>query len=493
MTDKEVINIAPQSGRQTQFLASPTDLTFYGGSAGGGKSYGLILDPLRYVLDNPKFHATIIRQTFSRITKAGGLWDTAMEVYPLTGAKANIGNIRFDWKSRGGGRVEFGHVAHEDAVQAYQGSQIAALLIDEGTEISSKAFWFLVSRNRSASGIKPYIKLTCNPDPDSFIADMIDWYIAEDGYANMDRVGKVRWFVRNGDELDWGNSKKILLDKYAELNNIENTEEALRDEGIIPKSFTFIPATVFDNEILLKADPGYLANLNALLPVDKARFLGDKVRGGNWKITETAGTFFKDEWFPTIENITTGGIVVRFWDFAATAEEEDAKKQPSSTACILMLLQNDNFVVIDEMDGMWGATQVESTFLTTTKADAEWCQQHNFSYYSRWEEEPGSASKRETSRLRAILARTGIDGDGKRSTGSKPLRAKASAIASKAGLISLFSGLWNIRLKRHLHNQPQEKQDIMDAFAGAYNFLTGMDENSPLEAGVIPLLEIHRG
>ncbi|KKL10849.1 hypothetical protein LCGC14_2551730, partial [marine sediment metagenome] len=304
---QEIIEIKPQEGRQTQFLASPADITVYGGSAGGGKSYGLILDPLRYVLTNPQFTAVIIRQTFSRIMKAGGLWDNAMEVYPKTGAVSRIGDMRFDWKQRGGGRIEFGHVAHEDAVQAYQGSQIAALLIDEATEISAKSFWFLVSRNRSTSGVKPYIKMTCNPDPESFIADMVDWYIAEDGYADLERVGKLRWFVRTGDVLDWGNSRKELLDKYSEIHNIPN--EGLRDKGVIPKSFTFIPATVFDNKILLEADPGYLANLNALLPVERERFLGDSVRGGNWKITHDAGDFFNENWFHLKDKITTGGVV----------------------------------------------------------------------------------------------------------------------------------------------------------------------------------------
>lgn len=487
---QEVIEIKPQPGRQTQFLASPADITVYGGAAGGGKSYGMILDPLRHVITNPQFTAVIIRQTFSRIIKAGGLWDTALEVYPKTGAVSRVGDMRFDWRNQGGGRVEFGHVSHEDAVQAYQGSQITALLIDEATEISDKSFWFLVSRNRGVSGVKPYIKLTCNPDPESFVADLVDWYIAEDGYADLERVGKIRWFIRVGAELDWGNSKQELLDKYSEIHNVANDE--LVDKGVIPKSFTFIPATVFDNKILLEADPGYLANLNALFPVERERFLGDNLRGGNWKITPDAGDFFNEKWFRLRDKITTGGIVVRFWDFAAT-EELETKKIPSSTASILMLLQNESYTVMDEMDGMWGAAEVEDIFLQTTLSDAKWCQQYNFEYYSRWEEEPGSASKRETSRLMEILARKGIDGDGKRSTGKKNLRARASAIASKAGLIKLYFGKWNTRLKRHLHNQPMEKQDIMDAFAGAYNFLAGMDESPPLELGTIGMVSTYRG
>lgn len=490
MTESEYIEIAPQAGRQTQFLASPADITVYGGSAGGGKSYGLILDPIRHVTTNPKFSAVILRQTFSRIMKAGGLWDTAMEVYPLTGGEPKIGDVRFDWRKSGGGRIEFGHVAHDEAVQAYQGAQIAALLIDEATEISEKAFWFLMSRNRSMSGVTPYAKLTCNPDPESFIAEMIDWYIEEDGYADLDRVGKIRYFVRNNEVLDWGNSKQELIEKYADVLGVDPSE--VWEHGYIPKSFTFIPATVFDNEILLKTDPQYLANLNALHPVEKARFLGDKVRGGNWKITPEAGNFFNQDWFETVDKITTGGIVVRFWDFAAT-EEKESKKEPANTAGVLMLLQNGYYYVMNSIDGMWGSAEVERRWKETTLDDAEWCRRYNFEYYSRWEEEPGSASKRETARLREILARHGIDGDGQRSTGDKFVRAKASAISAKAGLIKLFQGKWNKRVKVHLHNQPQKKKDIMDAFAGAYNFLSGMSEGAPLEAHNIGLISEYRG
>jgi hypothetical protein len=41
--------IAAQPGPQTEFLRSAADICICGGAAGGGKTTGLILEPLRHV------------------------------------------------------------------------------------------------------------------------------------------------------------------------------------------------------------------------------------------------------------------------------------------------------------------------------------------------------------------------------------------------------------------------------------------------------------
>ena len=85
MTNKPVVandvkRLAPQEGPQMEFLASDADITVYGGSAGGGKSYGLLLAPVRY-MNIPRFNCTIFRKTSPQIRNAGGLWDTSMDIY----------------------------------------------------------------------------------------------------------------------------------------------------------------------------------------------------------------------------------------------------------------------------------------------------------------------------------------------------------------------------------------------------------------------------
>ena len=71
--------LKPQEGPQTQFMATPANVCIYGGAAGGGKSYGLLLSPLRYK-NVPGFGCTIFRRNFNQIFSQGGLWDESMQI-----------------------------------------------------------------------------------------------------------------------------------------------------------------------------------------------------------------------------------------------------------------------------------------------------------------------------------------------------------------------------------------------------------------------------
>ena len=76
----ETIEIRPQEGPQEAFLATPADGAIYGGQAGGGKSYGLLLEPTRHY--NVKgFGGTIFRRTSPEITSQGGLWEESYGIY----------------------------------------------------------------------------------------------------------------------------------------------------------------------------------------------------------------------------------------------------------------------------------------------------------------------------------------------------------------------------------------------------------------------------
>jgi len=70
---QEII-IGPQPGPQELFLSTPADICIYGGAAGGGKSFGLLLEALRHI-DNPQYGAVIFRRTYPEIMNKGGLWD----------------------------------------------------------------------------------------------------------------------------------------------------------------------------------------------------------------------------------------------------------------------------------------------------------------------------------------------------------------------------------------------------------------------------------
>ena len=78
-------SIRPQPGPQSTFLSSPADIAIYGGSAGGGKTWALLLEPLRHV-GNRQFGAVIFRRETPQIRNKGGLWDESTALYPLVGA-----------------------------------------------------------------------------------------------------------------------------------------------------------------------------------------------------------------------------------------------------------------------------------------------------------------------------------------------------------------------------------------------------------------------
>ncbi len=177
-------------------------------------------------------------------------------------------------------KISFAHIEREQDVHKWQGSQICGLYFDELTHFSEKTFFYMLSRNRSTCGVTPYVRASCNPDADSWVAKFISWWIDPDtGYPIKERSGVIRWMLRREDQLYWADTKEELIEQF----KLESPEELNE-----PKSVTFIASTIYDNQILLKTNPSYLANLKALPLVERELFCK-----GNWKIKPAAGLYFK--------------------------------------------------------------------------------------------------------------------------------------------------------------------------------------------------------
>jgi len=479
-----VVDIRPQPGPQELFLSSPADIVIYGGSAGGGKTWGLLLDPLRDI-DVPGFGAIIIRRTFPEITNLGGLWDESEKLYKHAAGKPTRGDLIWRWDS--GARVEFGHLQYDKELSKYDGAQIASIGFDQLEHFSERMFWYLQIRNRSMCGVPSRLRATCNPDPDSFLISdkdkgwgygLIGWWIGEDGYAIPERSGVVRWFVRYQEKLYWADDRETLLRQFAEI-----------DPDIIPVSITFILATVHNNRKLLEIDKTYLAKLKALPLVERERFLGDAERGGNWKVKPEAGKVFNRSWFEIVSEVPDGGVDCRGWDFAATLKEL-AGDDPDFTASIKIRRCADGFYYVTDMTEERMA-EIDEYMLSLSKSDAAIARQQGAAYRVRWGTEPGSAGVRETARLKRMLV--GMGADGMSEHGDKLTKWRPMAAEIQAGKFRVLAAPWTDRFLSMMHGQPDaDHDDIPDAARMAFDGLQGavMPGSKPPPKNTNPLLSM---
>lgn len=439
-----MVEIRPQPGPQEAFLSSPADIAIFGGAAGGGKTWALLLEPLRHI-ENPDFGAVVFRRTFPQVSQEGGMWDESAKVYPLLGATSNENDM--EWRFPSGARVRFSHMQHEKNKLDWMGAQIPLICFDQLEGFTETQFFYMLSRNRSMCGIRPYVRATCNPDADSWLAPFLAWWIADDGYARLDRAGTLRWFVRVTDRLIWADTEQELQRQFPEIP---------------PKSVTFVPASVYDNKKLLAADPGYIANLMALHRIDRERLLGDRKRGGNWKIRAEAGKVFNRAWFKIVDAAPAQGTTGRGWDMAAT--EAEVRGDADWTAGVKMRRAPDGRVyVLDVIHARMGPAETDQAMQNTAAQDGHVCR-------VRWEREGGSAGKRDQAHLTQLLA--GYDVRGVPPQGDKVLRAKAFAAQAEAGNVHLVRGAWNEDYLRELHEFPDgAHDDQVDASSLVFNDL----------------------
>lgn len=268
--------VRPHAGPQWEFFSSTADIVIYGGQAGGGKSWALVTDPLQWI-EVRGFRAGIFRRTYPQLKGQGGVWDEAQDIYRAFGARMREGQ-ELDATFPSGANVSFLHLQHEKTKYEYQGHQFAMLGFDELTHFTETQFFYMLSRNRSSCGVKPYVRASCNPDAGSWVAEFISWWIDQDiGTPVPERSGKLRYFLRDNGVCEWADSKEELLERF---------EEYTADDIL---SATFIPASLDDNPTLVARDPGYRAKLKALPRIERARLLG-----GNWKVSE--GAQIEPEW-----------------------------------------------------------------------------------------------------------------------------------------------------------------------------------------------------
>lgn len=449
--------IAPQRGAQERFLASKAHICIYGGAAGGGKTCGMLIDALRYK-DVPGYGAVFFRKNFTQIFSQGGLWDESMNLYyGIRNATPQLGRGRwvfYDNRGHEVSKINFAHIERDQEVHKWQGSQICGMYFDELTHFSERIFFYMLSRNRSTCGITPYVRASTNPDADSWVARFIEWWIDKDsGYPIKERSGVMRWMIRRDDQIYWADTKEELIERF----NLETPEEI--DE---PKSVTFIASTIYDNKILLKSNPAYLANLKALPLVERERLLN-----GNWKIKPAAGLYFKRTQIRRVLTQVPLDVAAwaRAWDLAATSEDEGG--EPAYTAGVLMGKRRDGtYVIADVINVRMEANEVRQLIKHTAEMD-------NAKYKMvriRLPKDPGQAGKAQAQSFVRFLSGYAVKAVAE--TGSKETRAEPVAAQWQAGNFDVVYGAWNDMYFDQLESFPMSKfKDMVDATSAAFQEL----------------------
>jgi len=431
--------IKPQTGPQLAFLSTPADIAIYGGAAGGGKTFALLIEPLRHVTRNAGFSAVIFRRNTTQVRNPGGCWDESLKIYGLTQGRPVQTSLEWTWPQ--GGKIKFAHLEYDTTVISWQGAQVPLICFDELTHFTHDQFFYLLSRNRSMCGIKPYVRATCNPDSDSWVAELIAWWIDQDtGYPIPERAGKIRWFIRINDTLIWADTREALLEQYG-------------DES--PKSLTFIPASVYDNKILLEVDPGYLANLRALSEVERQRLLG-----GNWKIRPAAGLYFQRSWCEVVDTVPADIDIVRYWDLAAT--EKTQSNDPDWTVGWKMGRDRKSkiFYVLDVVRFQSSPHKTEEAWKNTASQDGT-------SVRIGFPQDPGSAGKSLASYITRQLC--GYTVTARPERGNKVVRFNPFSAQCQAGNVKFLRAHWNDHVWTSLEGFPDASHDDdADAASGAF-------------------------
>lgn len=226
------------TNRQKSFIDATESEVLFGGAAGGGKSYGQLVDALLYAMKYPNSKQLILRRTLPELEKS--LIRTSLSLYPkeVYSYHASSHTGRF----ANGSLIDFGYCATENDVYQYQSAEYDVIRFDELTHFTEGQYVYLLSRLRGAVDIPRQVKSSTNPGGIGHAwvkARFIDPAPAGTPFVGRDGLRRV-----------------------------------------------FLPARIEDNTFLMRADPMYKKRLSALPEREKRALLY-----GEWDI-------FDGQYFP---------------------------------------------------------------------------------------------------------------------------------------------------------------------------------------------------
>jgi hypothetical protein len=151
----------PNAGPQTEFLAAGEREVLYGGSAGGGKSYAMLADPLRY-MGHPAFQDCCYAILQKNL---GNLYLSLKKCIPKIWPGIKWSERKMQWTAPSGARLWMSYLDREDDVLRYQGLAFSWIGFDELTQWATPFAWnYMRSRLRSTAPDLPiFMRATTNP------------------------------------------------------------------------------------------------------------------------------------------------------------------------------------------------------------------------------------------------------------------------------------------------------------------------------------------
>ena len=241
------------------------------------------LDACQY----PGHRIVICRNSRPDLTQAGGLVSESESMY--YDFKANFNKTNLTWTFPTGSTIQFLAVPDEITLKKRQGLQASRVCIDEVCETwTQEMVLFLLTRMRKREDcpVREQLIMTGNPNPDSFLKEWVKYSL--DPLTEIPKPGTeniVRWLVIIDGNIHWGGDPRELFKRegkkrgkvYAPDLSPEEIEDICRADPtrlFEPKSFRFIPATVYDNPYLLPPkNKTYLGSLLAQSPKNQMKFL----------------------------------------------------------------------------------------------------------------------------------------------------------------------------------------------------------------------------
>lgn len=286
--EEEQRSWTPMRGSQYAFHSCDVDELLYGGAAGGGKSDSLLVEALRQV-SIPNYTAIIFRRTYPELEKS-----LVPKAYDLLYGMAKPSAKGMTWTFPNNSKLHLSHLQREEDKERHKSNEYDYIGFDELTSFLESQYVYLFSRLRGKNpDIRRFMRAATNPTGVGH-----GWVKRRFLNPDLKKV-KVTQKRRYEFAAGWRYKDKTYTDFSSLPDHFEKGDPAFTDETFdvyedIKSGLTraFIPALLWGNSHLIKADPTYVKRLQALPHKQQQALLY-----GSWDLFE--GQFFS-EWDPDI-------------------------------------------------------------------------------------------------------------------------------------------------------------------------------------------------